>query len=261
MAYPYRGKIVYTDCDEDGVIDVVDESSSLRSLQFGSQAKQSTMFLRSPASLALAYTQCLMTSLLFNPDPKQVLVLGLGGGSVPKFILDIFPACHVDVVEKRAKIVEVARRYFAVPDEVRLNITVSDGLGFLLYQHFDDLYDLIVVDLHESHRMAPVVLKSDFFPACHACLEENGMLAINLWYGNDEQAEREVRSRLESIYPERVLYLPVAGKRNCIALAFDANFSDSRETLERRARHLRDKTGVAFPDLLLELYRHNPTCF
>ena len=60
----YDGTIIHSRSDEEGVIDVVDEAT-IRTLYFGTRARQSTMFLRDPNALALAYTKCVMTSLVF----------------------------------------------------------------------------------------------------------------------------------------------------------------------------------------------------
>ena len=254
----YKGKVVFSDEDEVGAIDVVEDGPQLRSLQFGSEAKQSTMFLHDPAALALAYTQCMMTTLLFGRPPGKVLVLGLGGGSLPKFLLHTFPECRIDAVEKREKIAAVARRFFALPEDPRLSITVGDGFEFLENRDPVRDYDLIPVDLHDSHGMAPVVRRADFFPACRRHLAKAGTLVINLWYGGDEGSERQVRGHLELTLSAGVLYLPVAGKRNCVGLAFEGWFVETREELENRARAWQRRTGIRFTELLRELIRFNP---
>ena len=255
-AYRYDGDVIFSCRDANGVIDVVDESK-VRSLQFSSAARQSTMFLREPCRLALAYTQCMMTCLLFGDPPGRALMLGLGGGSMVKFLLDKCSGCTIDAVEKRPKIVEVARQYFHVPDDRRLTIHVGDGLQFLEGPSAD-LYDLIAVDLHDSHGMAPVVRRSEFFPSCHNWLSENGILVINLWYGSNESEERTVRGNLLESFGGRVLYLPVAGKRNCIALAFGSSRNLDPAAALERARHWQRRAQIDFPALLSEIRRFNP---
>ena len=255
-AHPvYSGDVVYTCSDEHGVIDVVDEKT-VRSLQFGTTARQSTMFLEKPACLALVYTHCLMTGLLFADPPQRALMLGLGGGSVAKFLLDQLPDIRVDVVEKRPRIVEVAREFFSLPQEGRLRVLVDDGLRFLQEQE-PEPYHLLIVDLHDSSGMAPVVQRPDFFPACTRRLTDEGIMTINLWYGFREEEERLVRQNLESAFEGRVLYLPVAGKRNCIALAFKAESFPEVAAARLRADEWKERTGVDFPGLLKDIVKRN----
>ena len=73
---------VHVQHDEHGPIEIVEEAEGkLRSLRFGSTARQSTMFTARPTELALEYTRTMASGLVFLPhQPTRVLVLGLGGG-------------------------------------------------------------------------------------------------------------------------------------------------------------------------------------
>ena len=66
-------------------LEVVEERG-MRVLHLGSQAIQSAMRLTRPWDLELAYTRAMMGFLLFNSTPQDVLMIGLGGGSLAKFI-------------------------------------------------------------------------------------------------------------------------------------------------------------------------------
>jgi len=252
-------QIVYEGRDDEGVIEVIDEAQTMRSLQFGTQARQSTMLLTDPDALALVYTHCLMTCLLFaSRHPEAALVLGLGGGSVPKFLLRQFPKCRVDAVEKRPRIIEVARDYFSLPDDARLHVHLEDGLVFL-NQSKPELFDFIFVDLHDSAGMAPVVRRAAFFPACIRGLRPQGIVAINMWYGYREREEREVRRLLKLTFDDRLLFLPVAGKRNCVVLAFRSPPTIETGQVSKRAREWQRLTGIDFPDLAQQLCARTST--
>lgn len=252
--FPHRREVVYECRDEDGVIQVIDEAGKMRSMQFGTEARQSTMLLRQLDALALIYTHCLMTCLLYasDPQPEATLVLGLGGGSVPKFLLRQFPKCLVDAVDKRAKIIDVAREYFALPQDARLRVHLQDGLVFLS-ETKPKQYDIIFVDLHDSAGMAPVVRRTEFFPACMRALKPQGIVALNMWYGYRETEEREVRRLLNLNFQDRLLYLPVAGKRNCVVLAFGSETPINTGLIGKRARQLQKATGIDFPDLVAQI--------
>jgi len=256
----YSGRVVYSRRDEDGVIDVVDENG-VRSLQFGTSARQSTMIRRHPDRLALAYTQCMMTALLFGETPPSAaLLLGVGGGSLAKFLLRQLPGAHVDAVEKRPAVVEVAQAYFDLPRDPRLALHLGDGYRFLEDADADSgapAYDLALVDLHTSDGMAPVVHQAEFWALVRRRLTAAGVLSANLWFGYREDEEELVRRHLVAEFGDRVFYLPVAGKRNCIALAFAAPPERDRQVLEQRSASWRDRCGIDFSSLLGDLIRHN----
>ena len=105
--YRYNGRLVAEYQDEGGLIEVVDHDG-LRSLHFGSAVRQSSMFLSAPTRLHMPYEQVMMGFLMFNPEPARMLLIGLGGGSITKFLLEHCDHTHVQVVEQRARVVEVA---------------------------------------------------------------------------------------------------------------------------------------------------------
>jgi hypothetical protein len=53
-----------------------------RRMHFTNDATQSAMLLADPDALICQYTRKMMAFLLFNPNPKHIIMIGLGGGSV-----------------------------------------------------------------------------------------------------------------------------------------------------------------------------------
>jgi spermidine synthase len=213
---------IHVQHDEEGPIEIVEEADGkLRSLQFGSPARQSTMFTARPHDLALEYTRSMAASLLFIDAPLRILVLGLGGGSLPKFFLHYFPSCRVDVVELRPAIIDVATRFFCLPiEDDRLQVIEADGLEFL-FESPPACYDVVCIDLHDADGMAPVVDEEEFVPACCRVVNPGGVAVFNLWAGDRPAQEARLTSQLEQAF-QPLLRLPVAGKRNCVAYGLTA---------------------------------------
>ncbi|MGY8822638.1 MAG: spermine/spermidine synthase domain-containing protein [Candidatus Latescibacterota bacterium] len=252
----YIGDIIHSCADEYGAIAVVEEATS-RTLHFGSTARQSTMYLNNPVRLALSYTRCMLGGLLFAPPPRRALVLGLGGGSLPKFLLHHYGECRVEVVEMRPLVAETARNYFALPENDRLTLHLQKAESFLAR---DDVgpYDWIFVDLHNSDGMAPVLDQADFFARCQRLLEPSGMLSANLWTGDQADFLARIGARLHQSFKEQVLFLPVARKRNTVALAF--NFAlPSLDVQPKRqyADELQMRYDIEFVDFLWDILRYN----
>ncbi|PCJ31016.1 MAG: spermidine synthase [Gammaproteobacteria bacterium] len=220
MKLYYDGVVVHQAQSDDGVIEVVDLGDT-RSLHFGTFPRQSSMLLSRPYTLELGYTQCMMASLLFNPKPQKVLVVGLGGGSLVKFILHHFPDCHIDVIEYRQDVVDVAYRFFDVPkDDPRLNVHVGDGYLFVQNQYYqgETEYDMLLVDAYDHIGMAASVGVQAFFDACAGLLLPEGVMSINLW-GSDRPLFTQTMSRINQSFDGRSMILPVKDRGNVIAFA------------------------------------------
>ena len=238
-------------------MDVVDEST-VRTLHFGTLARQSTMFLADHQALALSYTRCMMTALLFVEAPRTALLLGLGGGSLAKFLLHHFPDCRIDAVEKRAQVVELARAFFYLPDTPRLQVHIQDATTFLKGQP-TGTYDLVLVDIHDCDGMSSAVNQPGFFAACQQCLGPGGAFAINLWSGERGEVLREIMDSLRVTFADQVLRLPVARKSNCIALGLNVPLSpDGMDRWRSRAIELEAQLHLEFPQLLRDLEHVNP---
>jgi spermidine synthase len=89
----------------------VTEERGMRVLHLGSQAIQSAMRLSRPWDLELAYTRAMMGFLMFNSTPQDVLMIGLGGGSLAKFIRRQRPQTHLTAVEIDPRVIAAARSH------------------------------------------------------------------------------------------------------------------------------------------------------
>ena len=106
----------------------VSEEDGVRYMHLGGDHIQSAMRLDAPHALELDYTRTMMAFLLFHPRPSACLMVGLGGGSIPKFMHRRFRAAHMRVLELNPAVVTAARSLFHLPDDdARLRVEVGDG--------------------------------------------------------------------------------------------------------------------------------------
>ena len=220
MRLYYGGLVVHQAQSDDGIIEVVDLGDT-RSLHFGTFPRQSSMSLRTPHTLELNYTEAMMASLILNPNPEKILVVGLGGGSLVKFLLYHFPGCQIDVIEYRQDVIDVAQHYFGVPNNnPRLTIHHGDGYLFVqeLYHQAEKDYDLLLVDAYDHLGMSASVGIQAFFDACAGILSAHGVLSINLW-GSEHGLFNQTMARINQSFEGRTMTLPVRNKGNVIGLA------------------------------------------
>lgn len=253
------GSLVHQAHTDEGIIEVVDTGDS-RSLHFGTYPRQSSMRLSDPHYLDLSYTQAMMGCLLLNPNPKKVLVIGLGGGSVVKFLLHHFPYCEIDVVEYRSDVIDVAQRFFGVPsNDSRLNITQGDGYLHASHCFYEtDLsYDLVLVDAYDHNGMAASVGVQPFFDACAGIMTADGVISINLW-GSDRAGFSTTMQRINQSFANRSMILPVENKGNVIALAtqFDVEHRDLK-ALRAHVEEWEMRYRINLPRALQNMIRQN----
>jgi hypothetical protein len=87
-----------------------------KTLHFSEREIQSRMSLLNPDALDIEYTRMIMGFLVFNSAPKQILMIGLGGGSLPKFCYRYLPGTDIEVVEIDPAVIAL-RDTFSIPQD------------------------------------------------------------------------------------------------------------------------------------------------
>ncbi|MFA6444962.1 MAG: MnmC family methyltransferase, partial [Sterolibacterium sp.] len=155
----------------------ISEQDGVRSLHFGSEWIQGSMRIRRPFALELAYTREMMACLLLRPDagwPGRVLLIGLGAGSLAKFIYRNLPDTRITAVEIDARIAPMAQQHFRLPeDQRRLKILVADGADYV--EQTKGRYDAIFVDGFDPDARAGQLDTVKFYAACRARLSPQGL--------------------------------------------------------------------------------------
>ncbi|MCC6169198.1 MAG: fused MFS/spermidine synthase [Caldilineaceae bacterium] len=210
---------------------------------------QSEIDLDDPLALQEAYTQAMLLTLAWQPEPRAVYMAGVGGGRVALALHHFFPEAELYCAEIEPEIVEIAHCYFGLPRGGRLHIAVEDGREYLARR--TRRYDLILLDVfldngYSPYRMATV----EFFSLCREHLAEGGALAMNL-LANDPFVERKLHS-LAAVFPTVRLFTsrPVDGDENLVALA-SAHGDLSHDELAARAAAV--ETGRHLPYRLAAL--------
>ncbi|WP_455377435.1 spermidine synthase [Petrachloros mirabilis] len=136
------------------------------------------MWKAEPVSLFLPYSQLMVASLAFVPEPKRGLILGHGGGSLAKWMADRWPELELDIVEFDPVVVRMAEEYFSYHAPRQHHVHVRDARVFLAKT--DHVYDLVWVDAFARHMIPFHLTTVEFFSELRAHLARNGVLAVNL---------------------------------------------------------------------------------
>lgn len=256
--YKYDGLVVHQSHDDNGIIEIVD-SKGVRALHFGSHSRQCSMMLDKPNQLHSLYARAMMGLLLFNDSPKDILMIGLGGGTMAKYLLHQFTQCKIKVVEYRSSVLKVARSHFDLPLDPRLTVKIGCG-GEYVYQQSkvaEEKHDLLVIDAYNHEGMALEVSNETFFNNCKTLLKDDGLLAINLW-GTDKDLFQQVAWNMGRIFKWKILFLPVRKRGNIIGFAFRENAPKyTLKQLRAKAKQLELQYQIDFPIFVKDIKRNN----
>jgi spermidine synthase len=258
--HKYDGLVVHQSHDQEGIIEIVDKDG-VRALHFGSHSRQSTMLLDDPNQLYSQYARAMMGLLLFNEKPDDILMIGLGGGTITKYLLHQFTDCKIKVIEYRNSVLKIARSHFQLPLDPRLNIKIGCGGEYISKQSklTEEKHDLIMIDAFDHEGMALEVSSEVFFDGCRTLLKDDGLLAINLW-GTNKDLFQQVAWNMGQVFDWKILFLPVRKRGNIIGFAFRENTPlYSMKELRQKAKQLEQQYQIEFPLFIKDFKRNNNT--
>ncbi|MEQ8861351.1 MAG: fused MFS/spermidine synthase [Pseudomonadales bacterium] len=168
---------------------LIDRQGPVVCLQFSvrrDQRNQTCRNERKPREMVFAYAQMMMTSLLLEPRPARVLVLGLGGGTLPMALDEILPEARIDAVEIDPAVVRVAREFFGFAPSNRVNVFAQDGRVFVKRAaQKGETYDLIMLDAFNGEYIPEHLMTREFLEEVKALLAPGGVLAANTFSISD----------------------------------------------------------------------------
>jgi spermidine synthase len=220
-----------------------------RLLHFDFGAIQSAMLMSSPQRLILAYTREMMTFLLFNSEPKRILLLGLGGGSIAKFCYQRLPGANITAVEVSPDVIAL-RREFSIPeDDQRFRVIRADGAAYVSAQ--SACMDVVLADACDRTGIATQFNSLQFYRTARNCLAPGGVFVTNLCGDESERAEH--LRKLREAFDDEVLTLKMDSGRNLVAFAFRERRPIRSKQTCIEAGELKRRFGINFPKYALHL--------
>jgi spermidine synthase len=192
------------------------ENDGMLSLQFDALCLQSEMNIEDPDQLVFSYTRAMMSFLLFEPSPKRIAMIGLGGGSLAKYCYRYLPQAEIAVVEISPEVIAL-RNEFAIPaDDARFKVLLGDGAVFV--KENIDQFDVLMVDGFDTTGLPDDLCSQQFYDRCFASLADNGILVVNLWSNNGLHGA--LASRIDTSFAGRIVMVNADDSPNKIVLAF-----------------------------------------
>lgn len=169
--------------------------------------------------LSFSYHKLFVTALAANQNilkinPLRILVIGLGGGSLPLYLYNTFNTINLSVVELDPVVVNIAKKYFGLIENERCNVIIDNGLTFVNKEAEtkENIYDIIMIDVDYKTRdnslsfPPPEFLEDSFLINCKKLIgSENGMICINYGTHVADDLEKLVE-RLKPNFPDVLVF-------------------------------------------------------
>jgi len=179
---------------------VVADGPARRCLRFGDgagQFNQSCRLHAQPAHLAFDYTRAMVaTLLLWQPQPARVLLIGVGGGSIPLALAAVRPTATLDAVDIDAAVLRIAEHYFGLRAGPRLRLHAADGRDFVATARASgERFDAVLLDAFDADGIAPGLFSAAFLRDLQALLAPDGVFLANTFSGSRSAAQETATAR------------------------------------------------------------------
>ncbi|MBT8141477.1 MAG: fused MFS/spermidine synthase [Gammaproteobacteria bacterium] len=163
---------------------MVTQESGQRCLMFtirrSAKSRQSCVDLRNPKRLVFRYAQVSMTSFALQAKPEKILIIGLGGGTLPMTYADLLPEADITSVEIDPAVTKVAEEFFDFKRSERNRVAEIDARVFVKRAlRKQQKYDLIVLDAFNGDYIPEHLMTAEFLQEVKDLMDNDGVLVAN----------------------------------------------------------------------------------
>jgi spermidine synthase len=217
---------------------IYEEDDGTVSLHFEISSVQSRMHAGSPDWLMLGYTRIIMGFLLFKSRPKHIGMIGLGGGSIPKYCYSYLPHSQISIAEINPEVIALRDNFYIPDDNLRFRVFCQDGADFVLSN--PNQFDVLVVDGFDMTGQPKQLCSQRFYDDCYKALTPDGIVVANLCDGPVET----LISRMRRSFSGRVVVA-------------DSPYSDNRIAFASKENAL-FRSGQNFANVIEQLQQRHP---
>jgi len=202
-----------------GLTRITQDQEGIRVLRFGKEGpRQSVVKIGDLDYLGLPYAKSAMIGLAFTDAVDRILVVGLGGGTIPMFLRKHYPSAQIDVVEIDPQIISLATHYFNFAQDSLLHAYAQDGRAFI--EGVQKPYDLIFLDAFSATGIPAHLATKEFLLALKKSLKRSGVIIANKWSTPKVNPlyKSMLRTYQEVFHEVYTLRVPEAGNKVVIAL-------------------------------------------
>ena len=210
---------------------------------------QGGISLQAPEKLFLDYLQTSLLGLVFlDREPRDILVVGLGAGSLPAYLARIYPTALIDVVEIDPEMQGVAERFFLFKPPKNMKMHLNDGRVFV--KRAKQKYDLVFLDAYRSDTIPFHLTTVEFLREVRGILRENGVVVANIVTPVLNKLFPAMVKTYRSVFPGFFIY---GGEKptSIVFIATSARIAWNDELIAQKAQAFQPlmKPGIDLPRL------------
>jgi len=232
---------------------VVQEDRRTQSLLFDNFHVQSSMRKNAPLELDLAYTRAMMLFLLFHPCPRDILIVGLGGGSLSKYCFHNLSASRITTIEIDDRVIALRDRFVIPADSERFRVIHADASEYLCGK--TNVADIILLDGFDAVSLPFSLSTQRFYDDCYAALRHEGVVVANL-LDSDAQLE-DCLHRIRHACDGKMLRTSVRRERHTIAIGLKQKTVPECQHLYRHAQAITKLMGLDLMRYVKKMERIN----
>jgi spermidine synthase len=226
-------KVLYEKASAYNKIKVIEDDQGLRTLRFDpDDASQSVVKLGDPDHVELPYAQAMPVGLALVDQPQRVLIIGLGGGTIPSFLRKHYPRTTIDIVDIDPDVVDVAKRFFGFQEDANMHVCVKDGRRFI--EECRNPYDMIFLDAYGAENIPYMLTTKEFLQAVRRAVTPKGVVLGNVWTGDSNPLYDSMIRTYQNVFDE-LYVIDVEDSGNRIFIALPRKDRLTRDDLARQA--------------------------
>lgn len=179
---------------------------------------QSCVYLADSRKLVFDYAKMVMASLLVKPAPKTILIVGLGGGTLPTVFHELLPDAIITSAEIDPAVVKAAKTFFAYQENDRVLTVTLDARVFLKRAIREGKkWDLIILDAFNGDYIPEHLMTKEFLEEVRTGLNPGGLVTANTFATSRLYHHESVT--YEAVFPHVKMLASPRGNRVLLAAA------------------------------------------
>ena len=180
---------------------VVSYPHGQRALELNEGVAEQSVWYRDTVLTGGYWDLFLLVPPLASRPVRHMLVIGDGGGTIPRAYARFYPRVRIDGVELDSSITAAAKRFLGLGDNPRLHTITADGRVFL--ERSQRKYDVIAIDAYRQPYVPFQLATREFFRLVRGHLAPGGVVALNVAATpHDRRLTERIGTTLATSFPQ-----------------------------------------------------------
>lgn len=218
----------------------------------------SSINLNKPGWFVWEYSELMMVGAAYVDEPKRILVLGMGGGTLSMYLRRYYKDAEIINVEIDELVPGAAAKYMGFKADPKNRVVVEDGRRYLM--RHDDKWDLVFLDAYLGGYIPFHLMTREFLELVKSRLSPGGAVVGNTWLNSKLYAAES--ATYQAVFGFFDSYVGWREKLpNRIVVVRPDRLWKGRETLRQRMEVMQAKKGfkeIDLPWLFDNAYEEKP---